>query len=189
MKKSLSVKQIAIGGVLLAILIASQFFKNLSVYITGPIVNAVLLIATLTLGPVVGIILSVIAPITSFIITGGSPILIGIPLIIPAIMIGNSILCVVTWFIYSKFKFKGKLEVGLVTGSLFKAAFMGAVIVKCLLPLFSSDITVPAEKLPMVLKTASTTFSVTQLITSLIGSVFVYIIWLVAGKYLVNESK
>ena len=43
-------------------MIASMFFKNLSVYITGPIVNATLIIATLTLGLVMGIILSIIAP-------------------------------------------------------------------------------------------------------------------------------
>lgn len=189
MKKGITVKQIAIGGVLLAILIASQFLKNLSVFITGPIVNATLIIATLTLGPAIGIILSVISPITSFIISGGSPILIGIPLIIPAIMLGNCILCVGTWFFYSKFQYKGKLATGLVVGSVFKAAFMGAVIVKCLIPLFSSNIKVPAEKLPAVIKTASTTFSITQLFTALIGSALVYIIWLTCGKYLVREAE
>ena len=55
-KVTISTKQIAIGGVLLAIMIGSQFFKNLSVYITGPIVNVVLVIVTLTLGLVMGII-------------------------------------------------------------------------------------------------------------------------------------
>lgn len=189
MKNKISTKQIVIGGVLLAIMIASQFFKNLSVYVTGPIVNLVLIIATLSCGLVIGLILSVIAPVTSFIITGGSPILIGIPLIIPAIMIGNMILCVAVWFFYSKFSYKGKLATGLVAGSLCKAAFMGAVIVKCLLPLFSSNIKVPAEKLPAVIKTASATFSVTQLITALIGSALAYVIWLLAGKQLKNDAK
>lgn len=189
MKNKLTTKQIAIGGVLLAIMIVSQFFKNLSVYVTGPIVNLVLIIATLSCGLLLGLILSVIAPVTAFLITGGSPILVGIPLIIPAIMIGNMLLCIGVWFFYSKFTFKGRLATGLVVGSICKAAFMGAVIVKCLLPLFSSNIKVPAEKLPAVIKVASTTFSVTQLVTALIGSALAYVIWLIAGKQLSNDAQ
>ena len=44
----ITTKQIAIGGVLLALMIASQFLKNISVFITGPIVNLILIIATLS---------------------------------------------------------------------------------------------------------------------------------------------
>lgn len=186
--KKITTKQIVIGGVLLALMIISQFFKNFSVYITGPIVNLILIIATLSVGLVMGIILSVIAPITSFLITG-SPIMAGIPLIIPAVMVGNIILCVAVSFFYRKFKTSWSLPVGLIVGSLCKAAFMGAVIVKCLLPLFSQNIAVPAEKLPIVVATAETTFSVTQLITALIGSALAYVIWLLAGKQLKRDAE
>ena len=184
----LTTKQVVTGGALLAIMILSQFFKNLSVYITGPIVNTVLIIATLSLGVVMGIILSIIAPITAFLITG-SPIMAGIPLIIPAIMIGNIILCVATHFFYSKFKYKGKLATGMVIGSVLKALFMFAVIVKCLLPLLSENIKVPAEKLPGVLKVASTQFGLTQLITALIGSALAWVIWMTVGKQLKSGAK
>ena len=51
-------KQITTIGTLLAICIISQFFKNLSVYITGPIINTCIIIATLTTGLFGGIILS-----------------------------------------------------------------------------------------------------------------------------------
>ena len=74
----ITTKQITTTAVLLAICIVSQFFKNTSVYITGPIINACLIIAALGAGMACGIILSVITPVTSFLITG-SPIMSAIP--------------------------------------------------------------------------------------------------------------
>lgn len=184
----LSTRQIVTGGILLALMIVSQFFKNLSVFITGPIINAILIIATLSLGLVVGIILSVIAPVTSFLVSG-SPIIAGIPLVMPAIMFGNIILCTAAYIFYKRITFKGSLPVGLIIGSVCKFAFMGAVIVKCLLPAFSANIKVPAEKLAGVLAKASTTFSVTQLITALTGSALAFIIWAIIGKHISADSN
>ena len=66
-KKPLTV-QIAVTAVLLAICIVSQFFKSLSVYITGPVVNLCLIIAVMTVGILWGIILAVITPVTAFFI-------------------------------------------------------------------------------------------------------------------------
>ena len=43
----LTTKRLVQTAFLLAICIASQYFKNLSVYITGPIVNTTIIIATL----------------------------------------------------------------------------------------------------------------------------------------------
>ena len=39
----LKTKQITVTAIMLAICIISQFFKNLSVYITGPVINAALI--------------------------------------------------------------------------------------------------------------------------------------------------
>ena len=89
----LKTKQITITAVMLAICIVSQFFKNLSVYVTGPIINAALILTVVYAGLACGIILSVITPITSFFITG-SPIMAAIPAMFPCIMIGNIILVV-----------------------------------------------------------------------------------------------
>jgi len=183
--KKITTKQIAIGGVLLAIMIVSMFFKNLSVYITGPIVNATLIIATLTLGLVMGIILSVIAPIASFIITG-SPIVAAAPfLMIPAIALGNIIMCVCVYVFYKNIKNKLAigLPVGLIAGSVLKALFMGAVISNFILVRF---VNLPK---PEMIKVAQKTFSITQLFTALIASAFVYVIWLAAGKFLVKEAQ
>lgn len=70
----ITTKQITTTAVLLAICIVSQFFKNTSVYITGPVINACLILAVLSVGIPCGIILSVITPVTSFFING-SPII------------------------------------------------------------------------------------------------------------------
>ena len=87
----LTTKQIAMTAVMLAVCIVSQFFKNTSVFITGPIINAALVIVTVYCGLACGIILSVITPITSFFITG-SPIMAAVPAMFPCIMAGNIVL-------------------------------------------------------------------------------------------------
>lgn len=43
-------RQITVTAIMLAICIASQFFKNLSVYITGPVINAALILTVLYAG-------------------------------------------------------------------------------------------------------------------------------------------
>lgn len=188
----LTTKGLVQTALLLAICIASQFFKNLSVYLTGPIVNTTIILAVLAVGLWSGFVISMIAPVTAFFISG-SPIMAAIPLMFPAVMGGNIILAVCVWFFYSK---KGnaakgqssqKLIAGLAFGSLLKAAFMGVVIVLILLPSFGDNIATRLPKpgaLPGVLATARITFSVTQLITALIGSVLAYLIWIPLKKYL-----
>lgn len=177
----ITTKKLVTAGVLLALMIVSQFFKNLSVYITGPIVNTILLLATLSCGLLIGIILCVIAPITSFIITG-SPIVAAAPfLMIPAIAVGNIIICITAYFFYTKFKKGWALPTGLLLGSIFKALFMGAVISNFILVQFVTSLP------EIVISVAKKTFSITQLTTSIIGSILFYVIWMAAGKYLKNE--
>lgn len=190
----LSTRQLAQTALLLAICIASQFFKNLSVYITGPVVNTTIIIAVLAVGLWSGLFISVIAPVTAFFISG-SPIMAAIPLMFPAVMGGNMILAVCTWYatryFQKKMKFIGSLPAGLIAGSVLKAAFMGIVIVLILLPAFGGNIAArlpKPEALPRVLATAKVTFSVTQLITSLTGSLLAYVIWMPLKKYLRAES-
>ena len=111
----LKTRQITVTAILLAICIVSQFFKNLNVYITGPIINAALILTTVYAGLACGIILSVITPITSFFITG-SPIMAAIPAMFPCIMIGNIILVVAVALLRSKFGKKAGLPVSIVIG-------------------------------------------------------------------------
>lgn len=187
----LSTKQLVQTALLLAICIASQYFKNLSVYITGPIVNTTIIIAVLAVGLWSGLLISIAAPITAFFFTG-SPIMAAIPLMFPAVMAGNAVLALCVWFFQEKFSFRHRLAAGLAAGTVLKAAFLGIVVVLVILPLFGENIASKLPKpeaLPGVLAAAKITFSLTQLITAFMGSVLAYLIWLPLGKYLKAENK
>ena len=186
----ITTKQLVQTALLLAICIASQYFKNLSVYITGPIVNLTIILAVLSVGLWSGLLLSIIVPVTAFFFTG-SPIMSAIPLMFPAVMAGNAVLAVTVWYFQKKTSFKWRLPAGLIAGSVLKAVFMGIVIVLIILPIFGDNIASKLPKpeaLPMVLATAKVTFSVTQLTTALIGSVLAYLIWMPLKKYLKTEN-
>jgi len=186
----LNTKKLAQTALLLAICLVAQYFKNVSVYISGPIINTCLIICALTAGPGYALFLSVITPVTAFFFTG-SPIMAAIPLMFPAIMAGNAILALVTWYFHTKIKTSWSLAAGMIIGSILKAVFMALLIVGVLLPVFGSNIAgkLPKpEALPGVLATARITFSVTQLTTALIGSVFAYLIWTPLKAYLKTEN-
>lgn len=186
----LTTKQLVQTALLLAICIASQYFKNISVYITGPVVNTTIIIAVLAVGLWSGLLISIVAPVTAFFFTA-SPIMAAIPLMFPVVMAGNAILAVNAWYFQNKLNWKWHLPVGLIIGSILKALFMGITIVLIILPIFGGSIAshLPKpEALPMVLATAKTTFSITQLITALIGSALAYMIWLPLQKYLTKED-
>ena len=186
----ITTKQLVQTALLLAICIASQYFKNLSVYITGPIINLTIILAVLSVGLWSGLLLSIIAPVTAFFFTG-SPIMAAIPLMFPAVMAGNAVLAVTVWYFQKKTSFKWRLPAGLIAGSVLKAVFMGIVIVLIILPIFGDNIASKLPKpeaLPMVLATAKVTFSVTQLTTALIGSALAYVIWMPLKKYLKAEN-
>ncbi len=84
-------------AILLALCIASQFLKNTSIFITGPIVNAILVIATLSCGFLGGGIIALVSPFTAWMITG-NPIMSAVPTVPFAIALGNLILVAVVWF-------------------------------------------------------------------------------------------
>ncbi len=177
----INAKQITTTAILLAICIVSQFFKNTSPYITGPIINACLILAALSVGMTCGIILAVITPVTSFFITG-NPIMAAMPAIIPCIMIGNIILVVLICLLNRKIQSNASLVAGMLAGSVLKALFMGVVISLILVPAL-----LPA-KMSANMTVIQMTFSVTQLITALIGSVYAYILWIPLKKVLASES-
>lgn len=180
-KMKLKTKQVVLTGIFLGICIASQFLKNTSVYVTGSIINLVLLLTTGYCGVVCGIIISIITPVTSFIITG-SPLISMVPAIMPAIMAGNIIYVLAFYFIkriaYDRYK-GAKTELrrmaatlgGGAVGAVLKAGFMGVVIVKIILPLLGHNV---PEKLMTVAKVQ---FSLVQLITAGIGCALATIIF------------
>lgn len=177
----ITAKQITTTAILLAICIVSQFFKNLSVYITGPIINACLILAVLSVGMVCAIILAVITPVTAFFISG-SPIMAAIPAILPCVMIGNVILVLGVGLIMKKVKGNGGLIAGMAAGSVLKALFMGVFISLILIPNLIPEAMVPKMGVFQM------TFSLTQLITAVIGSVYAFIIWIPLKKVMADGS-
>ena len=179
--KKFNTKALAWAAILLAICIVSQFFKNLSVYITGPIINACIIICALTAGLGWAVLLSVVTPVTSFIITG-SPIMSAIPLIIPCVMAGNAILAVCVALLKDKLGSKWGEVLSMIAGSVLKAIFMGIVISLIIIPAMLP------EKMAPMMKVFQTTFSLTQLITALIGSALAYVIMIPLGKIIKNTQ-
>lgn len=177
----LTTKQIAMTAALLAICIISQFFKNTSVFITGPIINACIILAVLSSGLACGVILSIITPVTAYFITG-APVISAVPAIMPCIMIGNALLAVCVALLKNKIKGNAGLPVSMAVGSVVKAVFMGVFISLILLPNFLP------EALQPKMATLQRTYSLVQFLTAVIGSVYAYIIWIPLKKYLKNET-
>lgn len=181
-------KKIAITAILLAICIASQFFKSLSVYITGPIVNLCLILAMMTAGLMWGIILAVITPVTAFFIAA-SPVMTAVPGIIPLIMLGNAVLVLAAFFLFKPSISDGKPLISVrsvvtaVLSSVAKGCVMGLTIGLWLLPTFIPEASPLREKLPVF----QTMFSVTQFITALIGFIYFFIVWKPLKKIVFQE--
>ena len=173
------VRELTISAILLAICIVSQFFKNLNVYITGTIVNLGLIMAVMAAGLKWGLILAVITPVTAFFIAS-SPVMQAVPGILPLIMCGNIILVLAVWKLFEPAVNKGGSVINpgsviaAAVSSILKGAFMGLTISRWLLPAF-----IPVES-PLRAKMGifQMTFSVTQLITALIGFIYFFIIWI-----------
>lgn len=172
----ITTRQLVQTALLLALCIVFQCLKGLSVYITGPAVNAVLILATLSVGLYSGLLIAVTAPIVAFFL-GATPIMNLIPWMIPVIMVGNAIIVLAVWLLKNK-----SLIAGLLTGSVCKAAFLWLTVWYLILPLFQGNI--PEAKRTVMVATVKTTFSVTQLITALIGSAIAFAIWKPLQKYL-----
>lgn len=170
----ISTKKLAVTALMLALCIVSQLFKNLSVYITGPIINLILLITLLYAGRGCAFVLSVITPITAFIITG-SPIMAAMPIVMVAVMAGNAIY---VWAFDIAQQLWRKMYISVAVASVAKGALMGVSISLLILPLLG-----PASGLPeKALAVAKTTFSVTQLICALVGGVIACIVWPMVKK-------
>lgn len=177
----ISTKQLATAGIILAICIISQFFKNLSVYITGPIINACLVICVLACGLICAIIISVITPITSFFITG-SPIIAAIPAIMPCIMVGNALLVICIHYLNGKLvKGSISLPISMGIGCVAKGIFMGGVISLIMIPALLPEAMVPK------MAVFQSTFSVVQFVTAIIGCVLAYAIWIPLKKSMSRE--
>lgn len=178
-KISFSAKDITTTAILLAICIVSQFFKSLSIFITGPIINACIVLAVFAVNLPCGIVLSIITPVTAYFIAA-SPLMMAIPGIVPLIMLGNIVIAVMSYILLNKDMHETRASEKLVQkfikgiiASLAKGLVMGLTISLWVIPTF-----LPAESpLRAKMSVFQMTFSVFQFITAVIGFVYVFIIW------------
>jgi hypothetical protein len=166
----------AIAGILLALAVASQLLKNISVYITGPVVNLCLIVAVLTAGLMWGMAIATITPLTAFMLAP-SPIMQAVPLIIPFIVIGNMTLVLAVHFMVRPFlkpkKITVKAVLAAIGASAIKAVIMGLTISIWILPFFLPEASPLRAKLPVF----RMMFSVTQFVTCLMAFVYFFILW------------
>ena len=125
-------------------------------------------------------ILSVITPITAFLITGSS-IMSALPIVMVAVMAGNAIY---VWTFDIMQKLWKRMFVSMVGASVVKAVLMGGSISLLILPLLGPTVGLPEK----AIRTAQMTFSLTQLIAGLLGGVLLCLVWPVIKKYK-NEEE
>jgi hypothetical protein len=118
------IKWLTLTAVLLAITLAVQMI-GLSQPITGPAVNAMLMLAGAFVGPVSGIIIGLLTPVVAF-MRG----ILAAPLapMIPFIMVGNSVLVLLFWLGRRFIKGIVGSVVGIVAGSVVKFLILSIAV-------------------------------------------------------------
>ena len=164
-------KTITVTAIMIALCVVVQLLKTPGTLpITGGLINLILIIDTLYCGLLSGVIVSVVAPVTSFIITQ-SAIISTVPMILPFIMLGNIVIVLFAWFVRGKKLELNLLPLSLVAGSFAKWAVMNLLIVKWIIPTFGSHLS------PKMTRIAGVTYSTTQLYAALLGTAAACIIW------------
>ena len=162
-------KKIAEAGLLFAIILVMQTIKNISAFISGPVINAVLVIAALELGIWWGVAFSVLTPLTSILIAPASPMTAmtyatyGVNL--PIIMIGNIIFVLFAY--YGRKKGEKEFFFGLILGAVIKWLFMWGSAELIIKPLFE-------QNLGKLMAAVNKVFSTLQLYSGLLGAIIIY---------------
>ena len=162
----MNTRDIVLTAMLLALCVIFQSMKGFSVYLTGSAVNAILIMATMAVGLAGGTVIAVLTPIIAYFM-GATPILKMIPVMMLVIMLGNFILVVFAWMARKE---RGKLVPCLLAGAVTKAAALWLLVWYVVLPYFGAGVPEPMQ---IVVKAS---FSLTQLITALIGGALAYVL-------------
>ena len=152
-------------GVMIAILLCTQFLtRPFSQFVTGSLVNLILLLTLFLVGRAGGIIVAMLSPFLAVFI-GMGPAFIQI---VPFMAVGNAILVIVASFVGNHIAV-GKVKdiiitsIGLIGASVSKFLFLWLGLVIVFLPLIPG---IKEQQIAVI----SVAFSWPQLITALIGS-------------------
>ena len=152
-------------AVLLALCVAVQQFKSVSQFITGPLVNLILILAVLAVGLWGGVAIAVLSPLMAALISP-APVMKLVPQMVPLIMVGNLVLVVCIHLLREK-----KLWMGLALGTLLKPAALALGVQLVVLPFFGTAL----NDMQRAMVTAM--FSYNQVITAAIASVICLLVW------------
>lgn len=182
--KNNKISYITQTAVMLALLIGVQLItRSFGQFITGSMVNLILLVSVFIIGIYGGVTVAVLSPLLAF-LAGVGPAFIQI---IPFIALGNALFVIVAWLIARNFMVKLSTRdivlssAGLVAASVSKFLFLWLGIVLIALPL------IPGIKEKQI-AVISVAFSWPQLITALIGSVLAMIIVPLLKKALSKDN-
>ena len=171
-----SINFITRTAILLALTIAVQQFKTLNQFITGPLVNAFLILAVLAVGLWSGVAIAVLSPIAAVLINP-APIMQLVPQMMFVIAIGNLLLVIMVSLLKNKFGKAGPIT-GMLLGAILKTGFLWLAVSYAVIPIWGAVLKDP-QKIAL-----TAMFSYNQLITALIGSALSYIVWLRFSKAL-----
>ncbi|MDP4109983.1 MAG: ECF transporter S component [Bacillota bacterium] len=150
----------------LAVLIIFQFIsRNMGQFVTGSLVNLVLVMSGVTAGMASGLAVAVLSPFFAFFLGIGP----AFPQLLPLIALGNAAIVLVTVFITDKKSGVLTDTIAILCGAAVKFLVLFVGIVKLLLPFL------PALK-PQQVKVLSVAFSWPQLVTALIGAAAAFLI-------------
>lgn len=173
MKNSKAMK-ISYTAILIALLIVVQYVtKPLGQFVTGSLVNLILISAVVLGGVYVGVIVAIISPFMAFLFNIGPAFI----QIIPVIAIGNLVIVLAYHFILAKSKNKIKWVYAIIAGAVLKyfTLFIGVnKIAVTVIPNLK-------EKQIAVLSAA---FGWSQLVTALIGGFIAFLVVPVVYKAL-----
>jgi len=167
-----SVKKLVLTGLLLGLVIAAQQFRwvnpQIGQFITGSLVNAILIIAAVWAGLSSGLIIGILSPVFAWLITPG-PVMQMLPQLVLVIALGNIAIVVLAWLFRDKNI--GFFGVGLALGSALKAALIWGGMLLLISPFMFGD------NVPAPMQESLTGFwSINQWVTPFVGSVFVLLI-------------
>ena len=162
---SKKVRWITETAVMLALLVTLQALtKPAGQLVTGSCVNAVLAVSVLLAGLGSGITVAVLSPVLAYLL-GVAPQLVTVP----AIMVGNTVLVVLLYFIAGDCVSVGKRVAAWLVAAIAKFAALYLLVVKLICGVMAPGLLASGTLKEPMLKALPTMFSLPQLITALIG--------------------
>lgn len=162
---SKKVRWITETAVMLALLVTLQALtKPAGQLVTGSCVNAVLAVSVLLAGLGSGITVAVLSPVLAYLL-GVAPQLVTVP----AIMVGNTVLVVLLYFIAGDCASVGERVAAWLVAAIAKFATLYLLVVKLICGVMAPGLLASGTLREPMLKMLPTMFSLPQLITALIG--------------------